>query len=186
MVGAWFSLIFNSILIKNLPFWSSSWSGVDSHWFSIQFLLKTYHFWALAGRGSIFIDFQWNSYEKPTILEPWLVGARFHWFSIKFSLKTYHFRTLAGRGLIFIELPFWSPRWSVFDFHWCSIKFLLKTYHFVALAFLDMFWGCLGTSWACFGHVLDYLGLVMSWLEPILHHLRDVLGLSWAILCLNP
>ena len=88
--------------------------------------------------------------------------------------------------ILITNLRFFSPGFSGLDFPWFPIKFVLKTNHFGALAILDLFWGCLGPSWACFGHVLGYLGLVMSCLGPILHHLRDVVGLSWAILCLNP
>ena len=44
------------------PFWGPGWPGLDFHRFSIKFLLETDHFGALAGRGSIFIDFLLNSY----------------------------------------------------------------------------------------------------------------------------
>ena len=53
LAGARFSLIFNQILIKNLPFLGPGWTGLDFHCFLIKFLLKTYH------------------------LRPWLAGARY-------------------------------------------------------------------------------------------------------------
>ena len=51
LARARFSWIFNYILIKNLPFWSPGWPGLDFHGFLINFLLKNYNFGALAGRG---------------------------------------------------------------------------------------------------------------------------------------
>ena len=48
----------------------------NGRWFWVP-RLGYNHFEALAGRGSIFIDFLLNSYEKPTILGPWLARARF-------------------------------------------------------------------------------------------------------------
>ena len=65
--------------------------------------LESDHFGALAGPGSIFIDFLLNSDEKPTILGPWLARARFSLISIKFLLETGHFGAQAGRGSIFID-----------------------------------------------------------------------------------
>ena len=43
-----------------------------AHWFSIKFLLESDHFGDLPGWVSIFIDFLLNSYQKPTIMGPWL------------------------------------------------------------------------------------------------------------------
>ena len=48
----------------------------NGRWFWVP-RLGYNHFEALAGRGSIFTDFLLNSYEKPTILGPWLARARF-------------------------------------------------------------------------------------------------------------
>ena len=60
--GARFSLIFFELLIRKRSFCGHGWPGLDFHRFSIKFLLETDHFGALAGRGSIFIDFLLNSY----------------------------------------------------------------------------------------------------------------------------
>ena len=65
------------ILIWIKSFWGPGWPGLDFHSWSIKFFLESDHFGALAGRGSIFIDFQLNSYQKATILGPCLAGARF-------------------------------------------------------------------------------------------------------------
>ena len=45
------------------------------HGFSAKFSLESVHSRALAGRGSTFIDFLLDSYEKPSILGSWLAGA---------------------------------------------------------------------------------------------------------------
>ena len=58
------------------------------HWFSIKFVLKTYHSGALAGQASIFIDFSYISlYLRPTVLEPWLARPRFSLIFIWVLLK---------------------------------------------------------------------------------------------------
>ena len=53
-------------------------SLLDFHRSSIKFVLKTYHFGALAGQGSIFIDFQLNFVTNPPFWSPGSSELDFH------------------------------------------------------------------------------------------------------------
>ena len=55
------------ILLRNRSFWVSGWPALDFHGFPFRSLLEIEHFGALAGQGSIFIEFLLNSHGKSII-----------------------------------------------------------------------------------------------------------------------
>ena len=160
------SLISNSILIENLPFWSCSWPRPTFHCFSMHFLLEIYHFRALAGPGPDFIDFPLTSFGKSIILELWLAQAQISLiflidceFSIRFCWKSttlqlwlaqaqisFIFNSILMGNLFFLGSGEPRPR-----LHWFPSSFWLKISHFRALAlpgpdFIDF---QLNPNWKC-------------------------------------
>ena len=76
LAQAQFALMFNQLLIRNLPFWSSGWPRPRCHWLPIKFWFQICKFGALADPGPDIMDHHLNSYLLFIIWELCLAQAR--------------------------------------------------------------------------------------------------------------